>query len=303
MLNFGYFSPSLQPREWWGRLSTKFPEAVRYHFGPLQTGTLIGKISGAEVQGWGWQVPKDTDVIWNRSKEEQIWRRINTDFTKKQVKVLGIDPGSNLNPPEEFLTQPGFPGVSDGKSLEALLFIYRFRAVFRSRGIATQNAKVAIVWEEGNLGLTCARLIAGDIRFLTLIHPNYRILEQAAEIIYSESGISPIISTRLTEDVGAVNIIIQCGKISRDSSVMSNLAAIKFKLFQGYPIKSQPGLHLPLEMIGLSGPMQLSPVLGETLLRAGFDVATGSWIGSNLIVERIAMLAKLLNEIGVRIKI
>lgn len=84
---------------------------------------------------------------------------------------------------------------------------------------------------------------------------------------------------------------------------MSNFEAIKFKLFQGNPIKSQPGLQLPLEILGLSGRMKVSSVLGETLLRAGFDLATGYWVGPNLIIERIVILAKLLNEIGVRITI
>lgn len=300
MESFGYFSSLLNPVSKWSHWLKWLPDEFRYRYGPLKAGEIRGVLPRDIILGWGWKVPKNPVSTWSKPQTNQLWHQLEGEIKQKEIKTIGIDPFSPFLPPIHQLKQPSFPGISDGKTLELLIFLNHFRKLLHNYELPASKAKVAIVWEEGNLGLTCARLIAGDIRFLTLVHPNYYKVEQAAEMILAESGVSPRIMTKLDPEFKEVRIIIRCGKLTQYNLISQNPRLIKCDLFKSYPTLISLNQKIPLEFNTKSGKIPLYPALGETIIRAISSLHKGVWYGSELPLERVLKLSKALAEIGIK---
>jgi len=210
-----------------------------------------------------------------------------------------VDTSIPLPPPAHLKNQPYFPGISDGKALEMLLFMERFRSLLRSYEIPAQRAKVLIAWEEGNLGLTCARLIAQEVRFITLVCPNLRLLERAAELVLAETGVSPQTSEEWPSDFKGAKIVIKCGKFKVYSQKRDSRRVIWCELFQQYPQLALMNLKLPVSAWCKSQQLPVYPVLGEVILRAGYNYDSEFWYGSQLPLERVIKLGRIFNDLGV----
>jgi hypothetical protein len=301
MVDFGLITAQITPEVEWLKW---LPEGFRYRLGPLPAGRLKGVFSSArEVTGWAWNVPKNPEVVWGRRSQARLWQRVWTDIYQKQIKVIGVDPALSLPPPAGLKERPYFPGISDGKALELLLFIGRFRAILRSYEIPAPRAKALVVWEEGNLGVTCARLVAPEVRFLTLIHPNLTRLERAADLIMAETGISPQIAVVWPEDYKGAKIVIKCGKVTAFQLQRRGRRVIWCELFQKYPQLTLFNLNLPLSVWRQTQKLPIYPVWGETILRAGFNYGADFWYGPQLPLERVVKLARILNDLGAGITI
>lgn len=298
MGSFGYFSSILEPDSYWNNLTRWLPDRLRYRKGPLRTGTITGVISGEVISGWGWKIPENNLGIWSPEQTNLLWSQVENELRKKEITIIGIDPASSFLPPVQQIRGPLLPGISDGKTLELLFFLNYFRKILRTYEICASKAKAVIVWEEGNLGVACARLIAGDVRFLTLIHPHLHKLEQAAEIVFAESGISPQIYTELPQDFKGSKIIIRCGKLIKYNTQITASRIIKCELFKNYPTLSMLNSKIPLEAKCNSGNLPFYPVLGETIIREAFGLQKGIWFGTELTLERVNQLARALKALG-----
>jgi hypothetical protein len=304
MGGFCYLSTKLAPEGEWRRWRQWLPERFRYFWGPAPAGKIQGFLPRQkEVPGWAWKLPDQTGPVWKQSRLDRWWQRFWLELYAKQIKVIGIDPDLSLTPPEKLRNKPYFPGLSDGKALELLLFIERFRSILHSYEISAQRAKALIVWEEGNLGVTCARLIAPEVRFLTLVHPNLNFLERTAELIMAESGLSPQIMKTLPSDLKGAKIVIKCGRVTAFPVRRGPRRVIWCELFQKYPQLPLLNRDLPFSVRHQTQNLPLYPVLGEVVLRAGYNYDSEFWYGSQLPLERVLKLARIFNEMGVRISI
>jgi hypothetical protein len=304
MVHFGFLSAKIAAEAQWWQWVKRLPERWRYFFGPLPAGEVRGVLpQHEEVPGWAWNVPENPDLVWNQPQMSRWWQRLWVEVYTKQIKIIGLDPNLPLAPPDKLRNRLYFPGISDGKALELLLFIERFRGLLRSYEIPAQRAKALIVWEEGNLGITCARLIAPEVRFLTLVHPNFKFLERAAALIMAESGISPQISATLPMDFKGAKIVIKCGKVTAFPLQRGPHRVIWCEIFQKYPQLSLFNLNLPVSAWRQAQQIPLYPVLGEVILRAGYNYDSEFWYGPQLPLERVIKLARLFNELGIRITI
>jgi hypothetical protein len=304
MVCFGFLSTKLAPEAQWRQWVNWLPERFRYFSGPVPAGKVRGVLPQQnEVQGWAWNAPENSDLVWNRHQLARWWQRLWVEVYAKQIKIIGIDSDLPLPPPIKLGNRPYFPGISDGKALELLLFVERFRGILRSYEISAQRAKALIVWEEGNLGITCARLIASEVRFLTLVHPNLKLLERAADLIMAESGISPQITETLPPDFKGAKIVIKCGKVTAFPLQRDSRRLIWCEIFQKYPQLSLFNLDLPLSVWHKSQKIPLYPVLGEVILRAGYNYDSEFWYGAQLPLERVIKLARIFNELGIKITI
>jgi hypothetical protein len=301
MERFGFISPLLPKSSSWDFWSGLLPDKWRYRWGPLPTGPITGYLSGEKMEGFGWKAPGAAPEFWNEAGINKFWQRLVTDSIQKEIKIFGLDAGIEFHPPPNLLGQKPFPGVSDGKALELLLFLNYFRGILRNYGIAPQKAKAMVIWEEGNLGLACARLIAREIRFLTLVYPNARFLERAAGLITAETGVSPRIYTTPPE-IRHDKIIIQCGRFSRYHRARNSKQAIWCAIFQNNPSLFSLNTDLPIKAMNIHHPIPLYPALGETMLRSFFNLP-GFWYGSELQLERIIKLASIFKELGIHIAI
>ena len=301
MSNFGYLSPLLPNASGISNLIKRLPVAWQFWRGPIKAGGLSSHCLDEQVAGWGWRLPEDPPSIWEKRKIQKLWAGLLTDFETQAVKVIGIDTGLPFAPPPDLRKEPRFPGVSDGKALELLLFINRFRNILRNNIVSPQRSKALIVWEEGNLGLTCARLIAREVRFLILVNPNVRLLERAVDLIIAETGVAPQPYLVPPSDYKGAKIIIKCGRMSRYRLPPIRRNSFRCELFQNYPYL--PGLNttLPITVRNREGSLPLFPALGESILRAAFDLNFGYWYGPELPLERVLKLGLFFKELGIEI--
>jgi hypothetical protein len=297
MTKFGFASSLLKMTDWkpWGNI---LPEKWLYWGGPLNIGELVGMLPHENIQGLGWQLPEDSGQIWGNPKMLRLWQRLILDLNDQEIGIIGLDPGTSFSPPISLRNHPAFPGVSDGKALELLIFINRFRGILRNYEIAPQKAKAMVIWEEGNLGVTCARLVAREVRFLNLVSPNERSLERAAELVFAETGISPRIYTTPPLDLRSAKIVIKCGGLSKLQLTRNSKQVIWCELFQKCPSLSSMNVDLPITVRDKHGEMPLYPALGEAILRSRFDLVYGFWYGSELPLERVIKLALCFRELG-----
>ncbi len=304
MSYFGFLSPLLnESTSSWQRVLRIFPERWRFYKGPLRIGEITGTLFQRQVQGWGWKLPNKPVLTWDEEDRFNLWRLFLDELESRSIKVLGLEVGSSFHPPLKLLTQPSFPGISDGKALELLFFINRFRRLLQNYGIERGRAKVLIVWEEGNLGLSCARLIAREVRFITLVSPNMRLLERAADIIMAETGIAPQIYSDLPPDFKGAKIVIKCGRLTKYQLTRGSRKIICCDLFPCRPNITNINMGLHLGVSAKTGQLPLYPALGEVILRSCFEINIGLWYGSELPLERVFKLAILFKELGLEIRL
>lgn len=297
MVHFGFASSLLKKPTFWGNL---LPDKLLFYRGPLNVGPITGLLPGGDVQGVGWQLPGNFNQAWSNERLGRLWQRFLAELNQSGVKIIGLDSGTPFAPPKSLRIEAPFPGVSDGKALEMLIFINRFRSILRNFEIPPLKAKATIVWEEGNLGVTCARLIAREVRFLNLVSPNEHSLERASDLVFAESGISAQTYRELPEDFRGGRILIKCGilnrlKLARARGVNK---LIWCEIFQKSPSLSSFNANLPLKAKSKFGGVPLYPALGETILRSRFNLTDGFWYGTDLPLERVVKLALCLRELG-----
>lgn len=295
MGNFGFASAMLNTRRRWEKF---LPEKWLYFSGPVNIGRITGSLPGGDVQGVGWKLPWHPRQIWSNYRSVRVWQNFLLELGKYGIRVLGLDAAASFTPPVPLRNGSPFPGISDGKALELLLFINRFRGILRNYEIPPLKAKATIIWEEGNLGVTCARLIAREVRFLSLVSPNERSLERAAELIFSETGIASQTYQALPEDLRSSRIIIKCGMLSQLKLVRNSKRVIWCEIFQKSPSLTSFNTDLPLAVKSKYGGLPLYPALGEAILRSRFNLMDGFWYGSELPLERVIRLALCLRELG-----
>lgn len=304
MSYFGFLSPLIiESTSAFQRLLKILPERWRFYKGPLRAGAITAILFQRQLQGWGWKLPYKPVQVWDDQHRLNLWRNLLRELESKMIKVVGLEVGSSFHPPLKLVSEPSFPGVSDGKAIELLFFINRFRRLLQNYGISPGRAKALIVWEEGNLGLTCARLIAREIRFLTLITPNPRLLERGADLIMAETGIVPQIHTDLPIDYKGAKIVIKCGRLTKYQLNRSLRRVIFCELFPYRPNITNINLGLPLDVLTEAGQLPIYPALGEVILRSCFEINMGLWYGPELPLERVFKLAVLFKELGLNISL
>ncbi len=304
MSYFGFLSPLLnEPTSSWRRVLRIIPERWRFYKGPLRIGEITGTFFERQIRGWGWKLPYKPLQIWDEEEQFSLWKLFLDELGSRGVKVVGLEVGSSFHPPLKLAAHTSFPGISDGKALELLFFTNRFRRLLQNHDIAPGRAKVLIVWEEGNLGLTCARLIARWVRFLTLVSPNIRLLERASDIIMTETGITPQVYPNLPLDYKGAKIVIKCGRLFQYQLHKCPRKVIYCQLFPHRPNITNINLRLPLDVIVKTGQLPLYPALGEVILRSCFEINRGLWYGPELPLERVFKLAILFKELGMKISL
>lgn len=299
---FGFISTLLKVDSPWGKMLRLLPEKWRYYNGPLQSGEIAGILPGETAHGFGWNVPDSGMQVWQESRYIRLWERFLVELAQRDIKVIGVDASGSFRPPRCLAGKAVFPGICDGRALELLLFFNRFRSLLRGMEIPSQKTRVLIIWEEGNLGLACARLIAREVRFLGLVHPNARYLERAAELIMAETGIATQIFT-VPPDFYRSRIVIICGPLHQYRLVRLSRHYQWFELFQKNPSLTVLNADLPITVFCRHERLPLYPALAEAILRSSFNVNPEVWYGSELPLDHVVKMAELLREVGMKIAI
>ncbi|MCL6589070.1 MAG: hypothetical protein K6U80_03870 [Firmicutes bacterium] len=292
MGNFGYIAPLLAPERHplWKRLAALFPG----HFPPARPKTM-GAITGSlfewPVRGYGFRGPGLPMPAWDEARIFLFWDRFWRELQRREVTVVGLGQGTP-QPPPRVMGLPGFPGTSDGKALELLLFYLNFPRILDHYEITPPQATATVIWEEGNLGLACARLIGPKLRFLNLVHPNFKVLEHAGEIIGAETGLAPRTFTEIPENYRKLGIIIGCGRLTNYQAGGSFKGQPRYHLFGPAAAVDGASFGLSVTMENRREVGRLDPALGEAVLRACFGLEDGYWCGPLLPLERVLELER-----------
>lgn len=298
MNQFGFFSSLLKTEpSFWNLIGDYLPDKWRYRFGPVRTGAISGCLSGEQINGFGWNLPVVVASLWDDSKLLKFWQRLAFEFKQRQINFIGVDPSSSFEPPPQLfhLENNLDLSVSDGKALELLIFLNYFQRLLRNYEIASQKTSVMLIWEEGNLGLIGARLLAREVRFLTFVHPNLTFLDRAMQLIMSETGVSPQIYTSIP-DLSRIKILIKCGELV-NYNISKVPHVIYCELFQKNALLHTADIDLLITTVREHRKVLLYPALGETILRSLLNLR-GCWYGSELQFERVIKLATGLKELG-----
>jgi hypothetical protein len=281
MSNFGFISPLFLPERQpaWKCLTTLFPGWIHFYPAkPKAIGVITGSLFEKSVRGYGFRAPSLPAPAWNESRTAIFWNRFCQELQRREVAVLGLDQ-ETPQPPTDLIDLPDFPGISDGKALELFLFNLNFHRILDLYEITPLKATATIIWEEGNQGLTCARLIGRELRFLTLVHPKLKVLEQAAEVISAETGLAPRTFTEIPANYRELGIVIHCGRTMNYPVPGGCQQRPRYHLFGAFPGLFGANLGLSVSMGNWQGDEMLYPALGEAVFRACGMVRSCRWSG------------------------
>lgn len=293
MSDFGFISPGLEPCSWWNRWNRWLPEKWRYLRGPLAAGELSGSYGSIQQRGWGWKAPEKMELLWESPSAPRIWQRLGRECLARGIKVVGLPRVPTITPPVSL----EWPKLSDGNSLELCLFMRRFQRTFPQARLAAPDFEVVIIWEEGNLGLICARLLGRVVRFLTLVHPKLRVLEDAAALLMAETGVAARIRVEPPGDWTGFKIIIHCGRFIQYLPIRLK-GQIYYGLFQG-GVSSGANLGLPLRVQGRFASVGGNVAMGEAFLRAVAELDAEHWYGATMRLEWAVQIGSLLEKLDV----
>lgn len=98
--------------------------------------------------------------------------------------------------------------VTTGNSYTVGTALEGTREAARLMGHDLSKANVLVVGATGSIGSVCARILARDVRFLTLLARNTARLERLAADITEETGLVPTITRNVREAVQRADIIV-----------------------------------------------------------------------------------------------
>lgn len=98
--------------------------------------------------------------------------------------------------------------VTTGNSYTVGTALEGTRKAARLMGQDLSRAEVLILGATGSIGSVCARILARDVRFLTLLARNKARLERLASVITSETGLVPVITRDVKQAVKRADIIV-----------------------------------------------------------------------------------------------
>lgn len=291
MSGFGFIAPDLQPCAWWNRWNGWLPDKWRYFRGPLAAGELVGSCGALKCRGWGWKAPVQMERLWKEGAGMAVWKRLSGECLARDIQVVGLPRLPSVALPEGLER----PKLTDGNSLELVLFKQRFLRGFPRTFLATSDCEVAIIWEEGNLGLVCARLLGAELRFLTLIHPLRRAVDDAAALLLAETGLAAKVRVELPQKWSKFKIIIQCGQLNRYSLLGLN-GQIYYRLFQG-PDWPEVRTGMPLQVQSRFAPISVNVVIGEAFLRTVAGMEGEHWYGPAMKLQRVFRMETALEKL------
>ncbi len=98
--------------------------------------------------------------------------------------------------------------VTTGNSYTVATALEGTRQAAELMGLDIEQAEVAVLGASGSIGSACARILARDVNFLTLIARNIPRLEKLAENIFQDTGLAVKVTDRTKEAISKADIVI-----------------------------------------------------------------------------------------------
>lgn len=98
--------------------------------------------------------------------------------------------------------------VTTGNTFTVAVALDAVKEACRIMGRDLRNSQIVIVGANGSIGKACAKVLAREVRFLTLVSRNIEKLEQLAEEILAETGLAVHVSSKLESSLRRADVII-----------------------------------------------------------------------------------------------
>lgn len=179
---------------------------------PVKTSYITGVRSPyAETEGWFISCPLTTRQMLTLPEDYVLKKIIDAGRLAEKLgaQILGLgamtsvvgDAGITVAKQLEI-------GVTTGNSLTVATAIEGTKAAARMMEIDLTRAQVAVIGATGSIGAICARLMAREVRHLTLVARNQERLQDLADRIRRDTGLAAAITGNLKEAVREADVII-----------------------------------------------------------------------------------------------
>ncbi|NLP17460.1 MAG: shikimate dehydrogenase [Firmicutes bacterium] len=197
---------------WMAKIPERIVEALFRHAPPLTVSEITG-IRSPYAAAEGWLISCSlTSRQMHKLPQDYVIEKIIRAGEKAQrlgAKIVGLgaftavvgDGGitiaRNLNIP-----------VTTGNSYTVATAISASKMAARKMGLDIGRAEVAIIGATGAMGSTCARVLAREIRYLTLLGEGGNKLQRLASRITAETGLAVKISSNLPGTLSKADVVI-----------------------------------------------------------------------------------------------
>lgn len=260
------------------------------------------------------------------------WLQLPDDYLVNQVvraAHLAAGMGARIMGLGAYTALPGGAGVevakrspiaiTTGNSLTVWAALQAAREGARRMGIPMDQAEVAVVGASGAIGAASARILARDVRHLTLIGRDLSRLERVAVQIRRESGLNPALSTDIKQALPRMDVVITVSStvdtiiqpedlkpgavicdVAMPRDVDERVAAVRDDvLVVDGGLIEVPG---PTGLEGDGFPPGTAPAcLAETMLLALEERYEHYTLGRDLTVEQVDEIAGLAQKHGFRV--
>jgi predicted amino acid dehydrogenase len=98
--------------------------------------------------------------------------------------------------------------VTTGNSYTVATALEAVRRACSAAGKALEDLEIAVVGANGSIGSTCAKILAGEVRFMTLISRDMKKLEQLAGEIMQQTGLAVYTTNRPEGPLKRADVVI-----------------------------------------------------------------------------------------------
>lgn len=173
--------------------------------------TGIRSKTGSEAEGWFVGCPLTAKQMATLPERVVIPKII-------KAAQLGADLGAKIVGLGAFTSVVGDGGitvsqnvpiaVTTGNSYTVYTALEGVRYAAKILELELERAHVAVIGATGSIGSACARILAPDVKYMTLVGRNMNKLERVSEHILTESGLACKLSVEPNRAIGDADIII-----------------------------------------------------------------------------------------------
>lgn len=179
---------------------------------PIRTSHITGVQSGyAEIEGYFVGCPLTTRQMLNLPERFVLKKIIDTGRLAEKLgaKILGLGAMTSVvgDAGITIAKALGIP-VTTGNSYTVFTALEGTRKAAEIMGVDLAKAEVVVIGATGSIGAICARIMARETRYITLVARDVVKMEKLAKQILLETGLAARITTNVQEALRKADLII-----------------------------------------------------------------------------------------------
>lgn len=194
------------------KLPDSLVENVFRFFPPVKASHITGvKSAYAEVEGYFVGCTLTTRQMLNMPEKYVLKKIIETGKLAEQLgaKILGLGATTSVVGDAGITVAKNLRiAVTTGNSYTVYTALEGTRKAAEIMGVDLAEAEVVIIGATGSIGAICARIMARETRYITLVARNLEKLEALARQIMLESGLAVSITTDVKKALSKADIVI-----------------------------------------------------------------------------------------------